>query len=126
MSGHVQADTKAGSPDPRDVGIAPGPRRGSTPPWVVEIAAAAEHPLGALDRPNQIDLSRQVVFVPVGAPLPEVAVHVEKPPGVRLELPHWPRPGFLVARVSRRRVADIVVVAPACPFQGLWAVAAVV
>ena len=53
--------------------------------------AAAKHARRAGRRPRRVDRGRLLVVVPVvpiGAPLPDVAVHVVQSPGVRLLLAH--------------------------------------
>src|SRR5205085_10952302 len=58
---------------------------------VVAPRAAADDAIGAVVWPLRVAAVLAVVrpgVVPVGAPLPQVAVHVVQPQGVRLVLPH--------------------------------------
>src|SRR3712207_1798143 len=65
------------------------PYRGSTAPVLVEPATTAEHSVGAV----------HLGVVDVPAPLPDVAQHVEQPPGVGLLTAHRVQSSLRVAAV---------------------------
>src|SRR5688500_1912070 len=71
--------------------MTPAPYRGPTAPVLVEPATAAQRPAGAV----------HLGVVDVPAPLPDVAQHVEQPPGVGLLAAHRVRSSLRVAAVPR-------------------------
>src|SRR4051794_25778368 len=87
---HRTGDAEADVVDPEG-GMTPAPYRGPAAPVLVEPATAAEHSVGAV--------CLGVVDVP--APLPDVAQHVEQPPGVGLLAAHRVQSSLRVAAVPR-------------------------
>src|SRR5262249_23024617 len=80
-AGVLQQHAEADAVVPR----APAPVRRAKVEAVVLPAPAAEDAVVPPVRPGRIDVRGDLVIVavpPVGAPLPDVAVHVEKAPGV--------------------------------------------
>src|ERR1700732_1691660 len=117
-----QPETEAESLVRRGVGVA----QGAAAAGGVEIPAAAAddslplpiaaprvpQPPGGLARGTLRVTHRpvRVVAIPVLAPLPDVAVHVEQAPGIRCVAAGWRRPAQEgPSRHSRQRVAAIVV-----------------
>src|SRR3712207_4803395 len=88
--GNRTGDAEADVVDPEG-GMTPAPYRGPTAPVLVEPATAAEHSVDAV--------CLGVVDVP--APLPDVAQHVEQPPGVGLLAAHRVQSSRRVAAVPR-------------------------
>src|SRR3712207_3970467 len=72
-------------------GMTPAPHRGPTAPVLVAPTTAAEHSVGAV----------HLGVVEVPAPLPDVAQHVEQPPGVGLLAAHRVQSSLRIAAVPR-------------------------
>src|SRR5579885_3145681 len=76
-----QAEAQVQAPPPRFALVT---NRCTAAAGVADPAAASEDPNRALSRPSGVcGIARQVQSIPVGAPLPNVAMHVEKAQGVR-------------------------------------------
>src|SRR3712207_677591 len=84
--GNRTGDAEADVVDPEG-GMTPAPYRGPAAPVLVEPTSAAEHSVGAV----------HLGVVDIPAPLPDVAQHVEQPPGVGLLAAHRVQSSLRVA-----------------------------